>query len=417
MTPLFKNRVFLIVAGADLLQQAGIWIRNMALLFYIMEQSGNDPVAVSLLTTLEYLPIFLFSLIGGTFADRWEPKKTVIAGDTLSAVSILLILLLVHAGLWQAVFVATVVSAIVSQFSQPSSSVLFRQHVPENQVGTAVGITQSMMAVFTILGPILGTFIYTQLGLYASLIALMLVFLAAAAIQLLLPGSSREARTEQTSPWEDLKDGLRYVWDSSNLRLTAALFLISGLSIGLTQPLDVFVAMQRLGLPKESVQWLTASEGIGMLAGGLLAAACAAWVGRYRREVMTGIMLIWAVLTFIEVLSVWPLLTAGARILSGLCTAFFQVIFSAFMIQEVRKEYIGRTNGVMIPVMMAGMLLGTAASGLLMNHFSLFTVYGLSALLILSCCILTLRLKLGRTGNAQAAVSMKDSLAPESELR
>jgi MFS family permease len=71
MSELFKSRVFLVVAGADLLQQAGIWIRNMALLFYIMEQTNNNPAAVALLTTFEYLPIFVFSLIGGTFADRW----------------------------------------------------------------------------------------------------------------------------------------------------------------------------------------------------------------------------------------------------------------------------------------------------------------------------------------------------------
>lgn len=394
MKSLLHNRVFLIVAGADLLQQIGIWIRNMALLFYIMEQSGNNPVAVSLLTTLEYLPIFLFSLVGGTFADRWNPKKTVIAGDALSAVSILLILLLVMAGLWQAVFVATVVSAIVSQFSQPSSSVLFRRHVPEEQVGTAVGITQSLMAVFTILGPILGTFIYTQLGLKASLIALIVVFLSAAGIQLLLPDSKREDREEATSPWTDLKDGIRYVKERSNLKLTAVLFLLSGLSIGLTQPLDVFLVIERLGLPKEGVQWLTASEGVGMFVGGLLAAAGSAWVGRHRRSVMTGIMLIWAMLTFIEVLSVWPLLTSGTRVLSGLCGAFFQVIFTAFMIQEVRQDYIGRVNGLMIPVMMAGMLLGTGVSGLLMNVSSLFVVYGLSSLLTLSCCVFTLKMKL-----------------------
>lgn len=400
MTSLFKNRVFLIVAGADLLQQIGIWIRNMALLFYVMEQSGNNPVAVSLLTALEYLPIFLFSLIGGTFADRWNPKKTVIAGDALSAVSILVILLLVLAGLWQAVFVATVVSAIVSQFSQPSSSVLFRQHVPAEQVGSAVGITQSLMAIFTILGPILGTFIYTQLGLNASLIALILVFLTAAGIQLLLPDAKREARPEATSAWTDLKDGLHYVWERSNLRITAALFLISGLSIGLTQPLDVFLVIERLGLPKEGVQWLTASEGVGMLVGGLAAAAAAGWVGRYRRGVMTGIMLIWSVLTFVEVLSVWTPLTASARVLSGLCGAFFQVIFTAFMIQEVKQEYIGRANGVMIPVMMAGILLGTVLSGILMNVSSLFVVYGVSSLLTLSCCLLTLRLKLDQPLNA-----------------
>lgn len=75
MNQLLRNRVFVIVATADLLQQVSIWIRNMALLFYIMNQTNNDPTAVSLLTALEYLPIFVFSLLGGTFADRWNPKK------------------------------------------------------------------------------------------------------------------------------------------------------------------------------------------------------------------------------------------------------------------------------------------------------------------------------------------------------
>jgi len=112
MAHLFRNRVFLVVAGADLLQQAGIWIRNMALLFYIMEQTNNNPAAVALLTTFEYLPIFVFSLIGGTFADRWNPKRTVVIGDALSAVSVLAILGMVAAGWWQAAFAATVVSGV-----------------------------------------------------------------------------------------------------------------------------------------------------------------------------------------------------------------------------------------------------------------------------------------------------------------
>jgi len=131
MPELFRNRVFLVVAGADLLQQAGIWIRNMALLFYIMEQTNNNPAAVALLTTFEYLPIFVFSLVGGTFADRWNPKRTVVIGDALSAASVAAILALVLGGMWQAAFAATIVSAVVSQFSQPASAVLFKRHVPE----------------------------------------------------------------------------------------------------------------------------------------------------------------------------------------------------------------------------------------------------------------------------------------------
>lgn len=393
MNKLIRNRVFLIVATADLLQQTGIWIRNMALLFYIMDQTRNNPTAVSMLTALEYLPIFVFSLIGGTFADRWNPKKTVITGDALSALSMLLILGLVAGGVWQAVFAATVISAIVSQFSQPSSAVLFKRHIPAEEVGTAVGINQSLMALFTIFGPMLGTLVYTQLGIQSSIIALFLIFTLAAGIQLFLPSSGREQRADKTSPLKDIKEGFRYVLGHANLKLIAVMFLISGIAMGVTQPLDVFVTMNRLGLPKESVQWFAAAEGAGMLAGGLLAAVLTAQITRYRRGVITVIMIIWAVITAIEVLSVWPVLTGSSRVLSGIATAFFQVSFSAMMIQEIREEYIGRTNGIIIPLMMGGMLLGSASSGFIVAQLDLMGAYFIAAALTLGCVVFTARLK------------------------
>lgn len=406
LNQLLRNRVFVIVATADLLQQAGIWIRNMALLFYIMNQTNNDPTAVSLLTALEYLPIFVFSLLGGTFADRWNPKKTVILGDTLSAISMLVILVLVSLGLWQAVFAATVVSAIVSQFSQPSSSVLFRKHVPAEQVGAAIGITQSLMSVFTIFGPIAGTFIYTQLGLKFSLIILFVIFLMAAFIQLFLPPSSREKTVKKRSAIEDLKDGIQYVIKHSNLRLIAGMFLLTGIAIGLTQPLDVFVTMERLGLPKEAVQWFAACEGVGMLVGGILAATISKWVDRHRNNVITSTLILWSIITVIEVLSIFPLLTAGVRIISGITTAFFQVVFSTLMIKEVQVEYIGRTNGVITPLLMGGILVGTLVSGFIVNSLTLFGVYGLSAILIMLCTILTGKLKVyGEEDNTRKAES------------
>ncbi|NGP46398.1 MFS transporter [Bacillaceae bacterium SIJ1] len=92
MKELFSNRVFIIVMVSDLLQNIGIWIRNMTLVFFVVAQTNGDPIAVSLLTVVEYAPIFIFSLIGGILADRWQPKRTMILGDVLSVISILPIL-------------------------------------------------------------------------------------------------------------------------------------------------------------------------------------------------------------------------------------------------------------------------------------------------------------------------------------
>lgn len=52
MKGLLSSRAFVLLMLSDLLQNVGIWIRNMALLFFIMEKSGGNPVAVSCLRLL-----------------------------------------------------------------------------------------------------------------------------------------------------------------------------------------------------------------------------------------------------------------------------------------------------------------------------------------------------------------------------
>lgn len=94
MKELLRNKVFRIIMVTDFIQQMCIWIRNISILFFIVEKTNADPVAVSLITVFEYLPMFVFSYIGGTLADRWDPKKTMIIGDFLSWMSVFSILIL-----------------------------------------------------------------------------------------------------------------------------------------------------------------------------------------------------------------------------------------------------------------------------------------------------------------------------------
>lgn len=394
MAPLLRNRVFRIVAGADILQQVGIWIRNMALLFYVMEQTSNNPTAVALLSALEYLPIFVFSLIGGTFADRWNPKRTVVIGDALRAVSVAVILGLVLGGWWQAAFAATVVSAVVSQFSQPSSAVLFKRHVPDEHVSTAIGFTQSLAALFMILGPMLGTLVYVRFGIAYSLAALVAIFVLASLLQLLLPSSSRPQTGEpKPSPLRDLRDGFRYVAGRPNLRLTAVMFLLAGLASGIVAPLDVFVVMERLGLQKEAVQWFAMLEGTGLLVGGALAAAVSGWVDWHRSRIVPWTLVVFAVATLLEVMSIWPFLTGTLRLATGVTMTFFQVVLGALMIKEVEDAYVGRTNGIILPLMTGGLLMGTGCSGLLVHQATLFGAYGTSAALLILCAAFATRLR------------------------
>ena len=401
--PLWRNRVFLVVTTADVLQELGIWIRNIAILFYVMEMTNHNPVAVSLITVFEYLPIFLFSFIGGTLADRWNPKRTVITGDILSALSIGLILICMQSGIWQSVFVATVVSAMVSQFSRPSSTVLFKRHVPEAQVPAAIGIGQSLSSLFLIVGPIIGTFVYQTFHVETSLTVLMFIFLLAAAIQFSLPHSPRKPKDEPSHIIGEMKDGLRYVIQHANLRNIALMYGLISLGVGLIQPMEVFLITQRLGLEKEKLQWFATVAGVGLFVGVGIAALMGNAVRRHGRAIMCFVILILSAATLFEVWSTFAWLTGSLRFLVGFIIAFFQVVISTFFITLVTDEYIGRVNGIITPIFTAGILIGSSVSGFLMQYTSLFAVFACSALLIALSVLFCFQLELhpSESRNAQ----------------
>ncbi|MGE7604422.1 MFS transporter [Peribacillus sp. NPDC097675] len=379
MKQLLNNKIFWIILSSDLLDQISIWIRNMAVLFYIIEKTNQDPIAISLITVIEYAPIFLFSFIGGMFADRLDPRKTIISGGLLSMASIMIILIFISFGMWEAVFFATFASAIVSQFSQPSSAKVFKRHIEENQVGPAIGIIQSLGSLFLILGPVIGTAVYSNFGITASLTLLIVTFGISTAITLFLPKAAKQEQVHSTVLIE-IKEGFHYVLRNHHLKRIAVIFCFLGLGSGLVQPLEVFLITDRLQLPKESLQWLTSTAGVGMLIGGILAAT---FVNRLHVKVtFVGTFVLLALSTVIEVMSTSFLLTASMRFITAFMMAFMQILLSTMMIKLVEEKFIGRTNGIITPIFILFLLIGTAVSGLLLKMSSLFIVFGLSALII-----------------------------------
>ncbi|MBL1705350.1 MFS transporter, partial [Klebsiella pneumoniae] len=87
-----------------------------------------------------------------------------------------------------------------------------------------------------------------------------------------LPKWVEQEQVARDSLKNDIKEGWKYVLHTKNLRMITITFTIMGLAVGLTNPLEVFLVIERLGMEKEAVQYLAAADGIGMLIGGIVAA-------------------------------------------------------------------------------------------------------------------------------------------------
>ncbi len=115
---LFRHRFIRIILISNLFSQIGIWVRNFAILLYVMDKTEGNALYVSLVSVAEYAPMFIFSFIGGVFADRWKPRKTLVWCDFLSAASVGIVWLALLSGLWEALLLTTLISSVLSQFSQ-----------------------------------------------------------------------------------------------------------------------------------------------------------------------------------------------------------------------------------------------------------------------------------------------------------
>jgi DHA3 family macrolide efflux protein-like MFS transporter len=382
MRALFRNRVIRTILLSAFFLQIGIWVRNYSILLFVIEKTHENPVAVSLISVAEFAPIFLFSFIGGTFADRWRPKRTMIWCDFLSAVSIFVVLLTLVFGSWKVIFFATLVSSILSQFSQPSGMKLFKLHVKEELIQLGMSMYQTLFALFMILGPILGTFVYQHYGISAAIAIMGIAFLLSAAVLFLLPPDYeiREEK-EKTTLMNEMKAGFSYVWNSKALTLLGVCFAAAGLALGLTQPLAIFIITERLGLPKEQLQWLMAAFGAGMILGGGLTMGLAK---KTPPQILLALgMTINAIGLSVIGLSEQLWLTLTVQFISGLFMPCIHIGINTMILQNTEAAFIGRVNGILNPMFMGTMVISMSASGWLKKTFSLLPIYELSALLFI----------------------------------
>ena len=386
-TSFFKNRFIQAIMISAIFLQFGIWVRNFAILLFVMDQTGSDPYAVSLRSVAEFGPIFLFSIIGGTFADRWRPKRTMVWCDLLSALSVFVVLLTILYGQWQAVFFVTLVSAILSQFSQPSAMKLFKMHLTAGQIQTGMAMFQTLMAIFMIIGPVLGTFIYQNFGITFSIGFMGVAFLLSACALAFLPPDLRKA-TERTANnfWQELVEGFRYVWSNKVLRTLGGVFLFCGFAVGVIQPLGVFIVVERLGLPKENVQWLMTVNGAAMLIGGGLV------MGMAKKTSPQKLLALGLFASAISVAGIgWSTsltLTLALQFLSGLFFPCIHIGVNTLILQTSEDDLVGRVNGVLTPLFMGAMAGIMSLAGWLKVKYSLVTMYEVSGLLFFAGMLL-----------------------------
>lgn len=382
---LLRNRFIRAILISNLFAQFGIWIRNLAVLLYVMEKTQGDAFAVSMISAAEYGPMFLFAFVGGAFADRWRPKRTIVWCESISALSVFIVFLMLASGSWQAVFLSTLCSSIVSQFAQPSGMKLFKLHVREEDAQACISMLQSLFSAFMVAGPILGAIAYRQLGIDFAMLLTGVSFMASAIAMLAIPPDpDRPEATgdNRSSLLREMADGIRYVYDKKLLLLLNLCFLLVGLGIGLLSPLGIFIVTERLGLPANDLPWMTVPYGVGEIAGGIATFALSPKLAPQRLLAIGLLVNSAGILVTGLSESLW--LTMLAQLLIALLQPAIFIGNQSLAMRHTEQAFIGRVTGIRTPIMTGSMLLMMSLASIVKNACSLSGAYAIAGFCFLA---------------------------------
>ncbi|WP_246021246.1 MFS transporter [Paenibacillus lentus] len=180
---------------------------------------------------------------------------------------------------------------------------------------------------------------------------------------------------------QELADGFRYVWGSKVLKVLGATFAIAGFAIGTIQTLGLFIVTERLGQPKEFLQFLMMVNGIAMFIGGIVIMTL---TKKFAPQLLLAFGLTVSALCIIGMgFSTSIPLTLTLQFINGLTFPCIQIGINTMILQWTEQSYVGRVNGVLSPMFMGMMVIMISLAGLLKKAFPLVGIYTVSGIFML----------------------------------
>lgn len=244
--------------------------------YWVIYVQTNSAFILGLSVFASQFPSFLFSLLGGAIADRFDRFKVLLftqIASMLQAIAMTLVVVFTDYSVTELI-VLSVLLGIVNAFDVPARQSLMHVMVSQKEdIGNAIALNSSMVNVARLIGPAVAGFILETFGAGICFMLNALSFSAViiSLLMLKLPAYIPQAHTQKMLA--DLKDGLHYL--KSTPALGALILLLSLMSLLVLPYTTLFpiIAKETLGGDATIYGYLNSFVGIGALLGAILLAS------------------------------------------------------------------------------------------------------------------------------------------------
>jgi MFS family permease len=250
---------------------------------YVMQQTArawltleltNSPFLVGLVMTASSLPMLVFGMVGGILADRWDPRRQIIACEAtygFAGAALALLVATGHIAVWQILALSAVCGSAFA-IELPARQTVIVPLVPRENLNNAVSLTGSVMALAQVLGPAIGGSLIGIVGLAPTFLITSLLILPALILYTRARAHPPAVSRSGESILRNLSEGFAFVRHSQPVgRLVSmcAIAAVFGTSFSAFTPV---IARDHLGTGSAGLGLLQALAGVGALTGALVVA-------------------------------------------------------------------------------------------------------------------------------------------------
>jgi MFS family permease len=258
----------------QIVSMSGTWIQSVAQMWLVYELTGSG-VALGVVTALQFTPVLVAGMWGGIVADRFDKRKILIATQTAAALLAGLLGTLTALGmieLWM-IYVLAFALGIVSVIEVPTRQSFVVEMVGEDQLSNAVGLNSTVFTSARVIGPAVAGLLIAGVGI-AWCFLINAVSFAAVIVSMtkMDPAELHRGAPLERAPGQ-LREGLRYVWNTPVLRSSLLMMAIIGTIAFNFRILLPVMAEREFGGGAGTFGALSAVMGVGTVLGALFAAS------------------------------------------------------------------------------------------------------------------------------------------------
>ncbi len=249
---------------------AGSQMQNVAINWQI-HQRTHSAVMLGLAALVRVIPIVLFSLIGGVFADAFHRRTIMFITQSVAMAAALGLGLITMMGHEEPalIFAFTALTASAQAFDGPARQSLLPNLVSPEHLGNAVSLNTMLFQLATIVGPALSGVVIASGGVEAVYWLNAASFLAVIVALMLLRVVETRAVAPAKPDVRSIVEGLRFVRGNALVFSSMILDFFATFFASATALLPIF-ATEVLHVGAEGLGLLAAAEAVGSLITGLI---------------------------------------------------------------------------------------------------------------------------------------------------